>query len=185
LEEHEFIESALSHLDALYRHAFTCLGDAPDAEDVVQETYLRAYKSRQTFRGQSQLKTWLTRIMLRVVADHLRKSKRRIVTLNLEESLDVDVSGPTVAGPEDIICANEKVERIRTALNLIPDEFARPLLLREFHDATYFEISNILEIPEGTVMSRLSRARSMLRKILLDDVATKVGEEVKCERFQS
>lgn len=167
MTDNEFIELAMCHIEQMYRLAYARLGNKLDAEDVVQETYLRAYRSASSFRQDSSLKSWLTRILLNSISDHFRKSSRTINTLNLDDSLDLDNSGPTVAGPEEILCTQETVANLRHALNAVPEIFAVPLLLREIHDATYDEIAEILNIPRGTVMSRLFRARGMLKKILL------------------
>ncbi len=183
MKDIEFVELALCHIDQLYRLAYARLGNELDAEDVVQETYLRAYKSMSTFRRQSNIKTWLTRILFNVIADHFRKSKREISPLNLDESLDLDVAGPLVLGPEESVCGDELLDDIRVALSNMPDEFVAPLLLREFYDATYEEISAILKIPKGTVMSRLSRARSQLKRILSSSV--KIQRETRHVRSPS
>ncbi len=166
MKDSEFTKQAFGLIPQIYRLAYARLGNELDAEDVVQETYMRAYKSFSTFRNQSSFKTWLTKILLNAIADHFRRTNRSISTVNLEDSLDLDVAGPTVAGPEETLCTANVIDSVRRALSKLPDQFATPLLLREFHDATYDEISEILNIPRGTVMSRLFRARTMLKKVL-------------------
>ncbi len=185
MKDIEFVELALCHIEQLYRLAFARLGNPQDAEDVVQETYLRAYKSISTFQKQSNIKTWLTRILFNVIADHFRKSNRTISPLNLDESIDLDVSGPIVVGPEELLCASELLDDIRMALANMPDEFVAPLLLREFYDATYEEISIMLKIPKGTVMSRLSRARAQLKILILNNKRQNMQRETKQARTQS
>ena len=160
-----FTASTYPFLETLYRLAYARTGNAQDAEDLLQETYLKAFRAFPTLKDQTRVKHWLTQIMLRTIQDHRKRAARMVPVV---EMTDIDESNLPASGqtPEERLCSEEIDPELIKALQAVPEIFLTPLLLREVYDATYEEISQILDIPRGTVMSRLSRARGMLRKSL-------------------
>jgi RNA polymerase sigma-70 factor (ECF subfamily) len=168
----EFEDATFGYLDHLYRLAYSRLGNVQDAEDIVQETYLKAYSGFGKFQGRASLKSWLTQILINNVKDHRRRSQRTLSTVDLSEALAIQGLEPASCspGPEELLLDGEIDGQLQQALAAIPEIFLTPLLLREIHESPYEEIAQILDIPKGTVMSRLSRARAMLRKSLSADL---------------
>ena len=160
------------------------MGNADDAEDIVQETCLKAYKSFHTFRGQTSIKNWLSRILINTVRDHFRKGGRTVETVELDDSIESDemLAEP---GPEELLCNSEIHPELMKALSALPEQLLVPLLLREIDDATYEEMAQILDVPIGTVMSRLFRARKLMRKKLCNSadppVTAKTQPKPNCE----
>ena len=159
----------------LYRFAFWRLANAHDAEDVVQETYLRAYRSFNTFQSGTNIKAWMMRILINVVNDRLRK--RIMLSQELSNDNDLDelssVADESALGqdPEARSIEQEIDPSLMNALRRLPSGLLQPLLLREVEEMTYSEIAAILQIPTGTVMSRLFRARRQLRNQLTAELS--------------
>ncbi|HEY9775467.1 MAG TPA: sigma-70 family RNA polymerase sigma factor [Planktothrix sp.] len=162
-----FEDSAIGYADILFRIAYARLGNAHDAEDAVQETYLKAFRSISNFRAGTNMKAWLTQILINTIRDAYRRSNHRAEAVDLDEALGDGADVPTFPGPEEILCDDEIDPDLSIALKTMSETLAIPLILREAYEATYEEIANILDIPKGTVMSRLSRARTRLRELLL------------------
>ncbi|HEY9777709.1 MAG TPA: sigma-70 family RNA polymerase sigma factor [Planktothrix sp.] len=165
----EFQTSTLCYIEQMYRLAFARLGNAEDARDVVQDTYLKAFRSFESLHDRAHIKNWLTQILLNNIRDHYRKRSRSVDSVELLETMDDTLQSFSIPGPEEVLSSTELDPQLLQALHAIPDQFVVPLLLREIYDATYEEIAHVLDIPKGTVMSRLFRARTMLRKLLLSD----------------
>lgn len=163
----DFRDMTLCYVEPLFRLAYARVGNNLDAEDIVQETYLKAFRAFGTFKGKTSIKNWLSQILINTVRDHFRKNQKELPTIDLDTAIEELPSEPMVSGPEETICENEIDPMLTRALKSIPDEFVTALLLREIHEASYKEIAQILDIPEGTVMSRLHRARTLLRTYLL------------------
>lgn len=162
----ELEETAFKHIDQLFRLAYARVGNVEDAEDIVQETYVKAFRAYASYRHEASLLTWLTQILVNIVHDHFRKTTRVVPTVDVAD-MDEWLLEPAAQGPEELLCNNELDSVLTLALRSMSETLVIPLLLREIHDASYEEIAQILEVPIGTVMSRLSRARSSLRKKLL------------------
>lgn len=153
--------------------AYARLSSAEDAEDVVQETYLKAFRAFDSFKEGTNSKAWLVRILVNTIRDHIRKDSRREHMVSLDEAVHTVAS--STPDPEEQFCRGELDPELQSALQSLPEAFLTPFLLRELQELSYQEIANTLGIPIGTVMSRLSRAREMLRKALensSDDVLT-------------
>ena len=154
------------YTDGLFRLAFSLVGNAPDAEDVVQETFLGAFRRLEGFEGRSSVKTWLTRILLRQAArHHRRRSVRRTVPLDVggresEPGLDTAGTGPTTA--EDVTMRMD----VQEALGALSPDHREVVVLREMQGMSYAEIAEVLGVPAGTVESRLFRARRNLKELL-------------------
>ena len=163
----QFEESTFCYLEQLFRLAYARVGNTQDAEDILQETYLKAYRSFDSLKQRTRIKSWLTQILINSVHDYRRKGLRTLATVDISEIPEDSAQAIIQIGPEEQICREEIDPLLTQALNSIPDIFLMPLLLREIHEASYYQIGTILDIPKGTVMSRLSRARGLLRKSLL------------------
>lgn len=158
----EFESAAMPHLHDLYRTATRLLGDRERAEDVVQEVYLQAWKSFDRFEAGTNCRAWLYRILFNSVHHYRRKwFGLRLVKEN-EEVLDHAVS------PEPPAPAQLTDKLILAALDQIPADFRAVVLLADVEEFAYKEVAGILSIPIGTVMSRLSRGRRLLREQLAD-----------------
>jgi RNA polymerase sigma factor (sigma-70 family) len=162
----------LPHLDAAYNLARWLTRDDHAAEDMVQEAYLRALKFFAGFRG-GDARAWLLTIVRNACFNWLRLRR----TEQLHEPFDEDVHSPDIgnavgyaegaaASPETWLERSATAERIRDALESLPAEYREALVLRELEGLSYKEIASIADVPIGTVMSRLARARKQLRKRL-------------------
>lgn len=144
----------------MYKMAFARLLNREDAEDAVQESYLKAYRSFHTFNHDTNLKAWIMTVLINTIKDQFKKPVNLfsvpIDTVNVESAL----STPST---EQLICESEIDTGLLNALNSIPEIFRTPLLLRELQSFSYNEIAHIMNIPTGTVMSRIARAREQLR----------------------
>lgn len=163
-KQRKFKEVTYGYFDGLYRMAFARLSNAEDAEDIVQETYLKAFRAFDTFREGTNSKAWLIRILVNTIRDHIRKDGRTVQSVPFDES--IQVASRHTADPEEKLCRREIDPELQSALRSLPESFLTPFLLRELQALSYQEIAAALDIPIGTVMSRLSRARDMLRKNL-------------------
>jgi len=172
----------------LFRLAHWRLGNLQDAEDVVQETYLRAFRSFHTFKYGTNLKGWMTRILLNVVNDTLKKRIRQPDLLTIDDQCDDLMSlqdhSATSRNPEVQFIEREIRPDLMDALQRLPISLLQPLLLRELEDMTYAEIATILDVPSGTVMSRLFRARRVLKDRLTKNVREIVQPEVADHELQ-
>jgi RNA polymerase sigma-70 factor, ECF subfamily len=151
---------ALPHMNDLYRAASSILRNQTEAEDVVQETFLQAWKSFHRFETGTNCRAWLFKIMFHVIDHHRRKWYRfnlvKEEEVNLEELLIYEAPVP-----EDI-----SEPEILAAFQHIPEQYREVVLLSDVYEFSYKEIQETLGIPPGTVMSRLSRGRQLLRRQL-------------------
>jgi len=152
-----FEEQALPHLDAAYNLARWLARPPLDADDIVQDAMLRAFRAFDGFRGEDA-KAWLLTIVRNCWRSAGTASRRRGHT-ELDEDLE---SGS--AGPEDMAIAASRRRRLDAMIALLPEEFREVLILREMEDMSYRQIADITGAPIGTVMSRLARARAMFRE---------------------
>ena len=161
-----FTAEALEHLDALYGYALTLTRDQTEAEDLVQETYLRAVRAANQPDVDSNLKAWLFVIMrnawLNVVRHH--HNGQRIFDLDTDEP----VNGANDADSNPHVVYLRKLERqqVRDAIDELPANYREIVVLRDIEGFSYQEIATVLNCPAGTVMSRLGRARGKLREAL-------------------
>ena len=154
----------LPHLDAAYTLALYLTRDRVDAEDVVQESILRAVRHVHTLRSDTDARTWLLTIVRRECSTVFRARQSHAMT----DSPDVASIADRGESPDD--AANRSVvrDRLRVAVDALPANLREVLILREVQDCSYQEIADIIESPIGTVMSRLSRARARLAETLGD-----------------
>lgn len=170
-----FETEALSFLDALYRTALRMTRSEAEAEDLVQETYIRAFRFRHQFTPGTNLKAWLFRILTNTFINQYRRKAARPETTELddvEESILYrhmrDVSpGSSSPDPEAELIDSTLSSEVKEALEALPEKFRTTLLL-DVEGFSYKEIAEMLDIPIGTVMSRLHRGRKFLQKRLYD-----------------
>ena len=155
---------AFDHMDALFRTAKAILRNTEEAEDVVQETYLQAWKSFHRFTPGTNCRAWMFTILFNVVRHHRRKWLDRF-RFGLPEGFEQTAAAPQSV-PEDLTD-----EEVLSALQQIPSQNAEVVMLADVHEFSYKEIQETLGIPIGTVMSRLSRGRLMLRAKLAGPAA--------------
>ncbi|MFN0084715.1 MAG: sigma-70 family RNA polymerase sigma factor [Blastocatellia bacterium] len=153
----EFEAIALPHMNDLYRTARRTLGNQTEAEDVVQETYLQAWNSFHRFEPGTNIRAWMFKIMFHVIQHHRRKSWR-LVTVREEEEYVFDGLTYEPPVPEEL-----RDEDVLAALDQVPRHFRAVVLMADVQEFSYKEVAEALGIPIGTVMSRLSRGRKMLR----------------------
>lgn len=170
----------------VYNLALRMCGNEDDAFDLSQESFLRAWRSLGSFQFEASFSTWLFRLSSNICLDFLRAKKRRAtVSLTMvseedeETQLDLPDAGPT---PEEAALAADDRRLLAEALNSLPADFRQIITLRAIDDLSYTQIAEILGIQEGTVKSRLSRARTALRNKLLQngnnsDTTSSIGIE--------
>ncbi len=156
----QFEDAALPHLNDLYRTANRLLADSTKADDVVQDVYLQAWKSFERFEVGTNCRAWLYKILFHVVHHHRRKWFNVRMAKESEEILEQVPSCPEPI-PEHLTD-----EEILGALDRVPQDFRSVVLLVDVDEFSYKEASGILNVPIGTVMSRLSRCRKLLREQL-------------------
>jgi RNA polymerase sigma-70 factor, ECF subfamily len=168
VERETFAHEAMIHLDHLYRVAFHLGKDQDQAQDLVQETFVRALASSDQFNPGTNMKAWLTRILYNYFFDSYRHSKRWIST---DDSTDprsdysIRILGEN-PGPERQFLLKELNRQITDVLKKIPDEFRAPIILVDMGDFSYDEAAEILSCPIGTIRSRLSRGRRLMHRYL-------------------
>ncbi len=157
----------IEHIDSLYRYALVLTRSKVDAEDLVQETYLRAMEAFHRLREDSNVKGWLFTILRNLWLNELRK--HRSAPALVEVDADIQLMEGLVGNMRDaheMLESAEDARRVRAAITQLPAEFREILILREFEELSYQEIAAVLSCPAGTVMSRLGRARAKLRTLL-------------------
>jgi len=159
-----FDEIVERHKGAVFRAALSALRNREDAEDVTQETFITAYRKLDTFRGESQLRTWLSRIAWNRSMDHRRRGRlRRFLHLDEPEAVEL----PSLdADPERATLAAAAHARARREIERLPEKLRDTLLLASTGDLDYGSIADLLGVREGTVKSRVFEARAMVRQAL-------------------
>jgi RNA polymerase sigma-70 factor, ECF subfamily len=165
--KNQFNDIALSHFNALYGFALSITAVSADAEDLVQETYLRAYQKFDQFEFGTSCKAWLFKIMRNIAIDQIRKKDPLLATGN-ETCCD------------ETVCSHVKAEHLPCTIDIkkafcgLPSKYRIVVFLKDIEGFTYQEIAEILNFPIGTVMSRLYRGRKTLRSILSVDKPRKI-----------
>jgi RNA polymerase sigma-70 factor (ECF subfamily) len=168
-----FEEMLLPHLGAAYNLARWLTRNAHDAEDVVQESYLKALRSFHTFRIEADGRAWLLKIVRNTCYTWLRKN--RDYRLSAELADEPQYADKTFLDPEASLIQAASLESVHKALEALRPEYREALILREFEGFSYKQIADISDLSIGTVMSRLSRARKDLRA-RLSETTQKVGQ---------
>lgn len=169
-----FEAQMLPHLDALYRTAYSMTKNAGDAEDLVQDTYLRAFQFFHQFQGGTNARAWLFRILTNLYINNYRKKVREPERTSYDDMEDFFLynrlsdsqqSGHAVS-PEQLVVQQVQIEAIKDAIEKLPEEYRETVVLADLNEFSYQEISEILDIPIGTVRSRLSRGRRLVQKAI-------------------
>ena len=169
-DERAYVELVNRYKDRLLNFVFQFLGDIEQAEDVVQDTMLRLYEKKHYYKEIAKFSTWIYTIARNLANTELRKRKRRKTTylshLSKEER---QFEIPAVQDDVDQSLHNEFInDRIQSAINNLPEHFKLVIILRDIQELSYDDISNIVEVPLGTIKSRINRARIQLQAELQD-----------------
>ena len=155
------------HIEGLYSYALVLTRNRSEAEDLVQETYVRAIRAMGRLRPESNVKSWLFTILRNIWFNQLRQRRTapQIVEMDLE-GINVGIGSKTSDDPYALYVSTLERDQVREAIQQLPVESREIILLREYEELSYQEIAAILDCPTGTVMSRLARARAKLRALL-------------------
>lgn len=153
----------------VYNTVYRFFNNKEDAMDITQEIFIKIYVSMKNFKESSSFSTWLYRIAVNTCIDFFRKQKEIVVPINdeISDSMVTKIGIPQ-RSPEEIAESNEVINIIEDAINSLPEEQRICIILRDIQGFSYLEISDILNCSLGTVKSRISRGRRILRKILID-----------------
>ncbi len=162
-----FETDALEYVDSLYRTALRLTRVPSDADDLVQDTYLKAFRAADSFRAGTNLRAWLFTILHNTARNRARDRSRDTVTVDsdvVDQAAEVPQFGLSgrVADPETLLLKNALAPEIQAAVDELPEAFREAVWLRDVEEFSYAEIAGMLNIPVGTVMSRISRGRRML-----------------------
>lgn len=171
-ERNAFSELVCIHAQGVRNVIYRLCGDAQIAEDAAQETFIQAWLHLSAYRPQTSLRNWLYRIAVNAATDMLRKEKR-ILPYDIGD-LPLTEAGP---GPELLVSQQERTALVQRAVLSLPDACRAVLVLREYEGMSYHEIADALDIPVGTVMSRLNYARKLLKERLKLKLSSQVEAE--------
>ena len=171
-----FAEQAMEHMPSLYTAALRMTRNPADAEDLVQETYLKAYRAFNSFQAGTNLKAWLYRILTNTFINSYRSKKRRPEQTDIDDVEDLylyrRLGGLEAAAAgrsaEEEVLEGITDDEVKRAIESLPEQFRMAVLLADVEGFSYKEIAEILDIPIGTVMSRLHRGRRALQKALYE-----------------
>jgi RNA polymerase sigma-70 factor (ECF subfamily) len=161
--------AGIEHIGGLYGYAMILTRNHTEAEDLVQDTYVRAIQAVERLREDSNVKVWLFTILRNVWFNRLRSRRTRPQLLEIDQDTNsVNLIAETSMDPYELYATKTEHEQVREAIQKLPSEFREVILLREYEELSYQEIASVLDCPVGTVMSRLGRARSKLRTALYE-----------------
>jgi RNA polymerase sigma-70 factor (ECF subfamily) len=163
--EDPFTQEALSYVDSLYGTALRLTRRAADAEDLVQDTYLKAFRSSSQFARGTNLKAWLFTILHNTYRNMRRHDGRNPVEVDsevVESAQSTDANGAASETPEQLLTRATLDADLQAALDALPGTFRQAVWLRDVEEFSYAEIAAMMDVPIGTVMSRISRGRRML-----------------------
>ncbi|MBN2796038.1 MAG: sigma-70 family RNA polymerase sigma factor [Clostridia bacterium] len=160
-----------SYQKMAYNVAYRVMGNEEDAKDMTQEALIKVYKNLKSFRMDASFSTWLYRIVMNTCKDALRKNKTKVISLDQpldtgdgEMQWEIEDEG---LKPDEQLVQKETQNEVQKALQLVGENNRIVLVLRDIKGLSYSEISDIIDVPEGTVKSRLNRGRQELKEILL------------------
>ncbi len=171
IDEHEFSAIVAEHQDMVLNTCYRFVLNREDAEDIAQEVFLEAYRSMDSFRGESKLSTWLYRIAVTKSLDHLRKKKRKKRFSSLKRVVGInnpaeEVSVPSQDTPAEVLSGNERTEVLQNALESLPDNQKTAFLLSKYDGYSNQEIADVLHTSVSAVESLVHRAKKNLQKKL-------------------
>jgi RNA polymerase sigma-70 factor (ECF subfamily) len=183
LQTGDFKNAALEHINALYGFAMWLTRNPGEAEDLVQETYLRAVRAFGGLVPDSNLKSWLFSIMRNIWLNQLRHSRSGPRFVDLPGEAEGSAARLVVASddPHAVLVRKLESEEIRAAINSLPVRYREVVVLRDLEGFSYQEIAGILGCPAGTVMSRLGRARERLRSVLAPWQREELGRSMRAK----
>jgi RNA polymerase sigma-70 factor, ECF subfamily len=170
-----FEELAMPLFDSLYNFARWLVHDQNDAEDLVQETYLKALRGFGSFQPGTNFRAWIYRILRNTFLSS-RSTVERRMTVAIDEEEDSPALPTTFSTPESLLIERSSNDAVQCAIEQLPVIFREVILLCDVEDASYREIAEILSIPIGTVMSRLARARRAVRETVRKQEVLHAGE---------
>lgn len=185
-DEAAFEQLVRLHEKKVYNLCLRLCGDPEDAAEAAQDAFLALWRSLGSFREDAALSTWLYRLASNACIDLLRRNKRTVEGVSLDDEelrLEVRDTAPT---PEQHVERQETLRAVREGLSTLPPEYRQVLVLRELHQLSYAEIADIASLEVGTVKSRISRARQLLRNYLAASgnfFAASSSKVTECNRF--
>jgi RNA polymerase sigma-70 factor (ECF subfamily) len=173
-----FAQLVKRYQDYMHNAVVHLVGPGEDAEDLTQEVFMKAYRGIDGFKGRSRFSTWLYGIMLNCVRSHWRRQGRGPDVVSLEAGGDEDSSPPdppdqSAAGPMQQVLRQERVEVVRRCIRKLSPTLREVLVLRDLQGLPYADLAESLDVPLGTVKSRLARARNALR----DEIQPILGDQ--------
>jgi len=162
-----------THQKKVYNIALRMTKDPEDAQELAQDALVRAFTAIKKFRGESSFSTWLYRITINVCTDFLRKRNKAVV-VSLEQGAAGNENGSPVQipeknpGPDELAEKNQLKEMVKQAMDMLSAEHRQVLILRDLMDLTYKDIARTLNVNEGTIKSRINRARDALKHIIVE-----------------
>ena len=181
-EQQRFEELMLPHLNALYRTALSMTRNPSDADDLVQDTYLRSFQYFSNFQSGTNARAWLFRIMTNLFINQYRKKNREPDNLSLDDSeefflynriANTEENNAQSSSPEANVLLRLDAEAVRSAIENLPDDYRETVVLADIDEFSYQEIAQMLDIPIGTVRSRLFRGRRLVQKATWDALEEK------------
>jgi len=175
-DQASFTELAMPHADALYGAAMRLTHNPADAEDLVQETFMKAYRSFASFQDGTNMRAWLYKIQQNTFINKYRAKKRRpeeselddVEEFYLYKRIGALERASATRTPEDEVLERFTESEVKAALDALPEQFRMAVLLADVEGFPYKEIAEILDVPVGTVMSRLHRGRKALQRALYE-----------------
>lgn len=167
-EESAWEEFTKTYTRRVYGLCYRFTGNSPQAQDLTQEVFLRVFRTLKSFRaGEGSLATWLTRLTRNLLIDHYRRTRQDRATDSIEHQLPMlEERGSVSAKTDGLLAGREASDLLQTALRRLSPELRETVILRDLEEMEYREIAKVLNVPEGTVKSRLNRGRSELVRIL-------------------
>jgi RNA polymerase sigma-70 factor (ECF subfamily) len=157
------------HTRKVYGLCYRFTGSASEAQDLTQEVFLRVFRTVKTFRSaEGSFGTWLARVTRNLLIDHYRRTRQERVTDSIEEQLPMieEEGGAASARPDEALAGREASEILQATLQKLSPDLREAVILRDLQEMEYREIANVLQIPEGTVKSRINRGRAELARLL-------------------
>ena len=153
--------------NSAYSIAYRYMENDADTRDVMQEAFIKMYRSLGSFKGDSSFETWFTRILINCCLDELRKRKASPGYEDIDDHFDLADHSP---GTEEQILKKERQKAVTEAIRQLPEEARNIIILREFRGLSYEELADVLDLEPGTVKSRLNRAKQKLKEILSESL---------------